>query len=61
VSRLHARIEWSEEIEKFVLVVIGRNGAWVDGIWSPSGSKVALGERCVVWFSVFDSFHMLPP
>jgi len=47
VSRLHARIEYEEEEERFVLVVIGRNGAWVDGVWSGSGSKVSLSERCV--------------
>lgn len=46
VSRLHARIEYEEEEERFVLVVVGRNGAWVDGVWSGSGSKVPLSERC---------------
>jgi forkhead box protein K len=45
VSRLHAKIEYQEEEERFVLVVIGRNGAWVDGVWSGRGSKVALSER----------------
>lgn len=46
VSRLHARIEYEEEEERFILVVLGRNGAWVDGIWAGSGSKVPLGARC---------------
>lgn len=54
VSRLHARIEYEEEEEIFVLVVLGRNGAWVDGIWAPSGSRVPLGARFdarhSVWF-----------
>lgn len=45
VSRLHARIEYEEEEERFVLVVLGRNGAWVDGIWAGCGSKVPLGQR----------------
>lgn len=49
VSRLHAKIEYEEDEERFVLVVVGRNGAWVDGVWSGSGSRVPLGER-----SVFD-------
>lgn len=49
VSRLHARIEYDEEEERFVLVVVGRNGAWVDGVWSGAGSRVALGDRCVVY------------
>ena len=53
VSRLHAKIEYEEEEGRFVLVVIGRNGAWVDGVWSGAGSRVPLGERCV-------SFHLLP-
>lgn len=46
VSRLHARIEYDEDEERFVLVVVGRNGAWVDGVWSGSGSRVPLGDRC---------------
>lgn len=45
VSRLHARIEYEESQERFVLVVVGRNGAWVDGIWSGAGSRVPLGAR----------------
>lgn len=45
VSRLHAKIEYEEEEERFVLIVIGRNGAWVDGVWSGSGSKVPLSDR----------------
>jgi forkhead box protein K len=47
VSRLHARIEYDEAEERFVLSVIGRNGAWVDGVWSGAGSRVPLGERLV--------------
>lgn len=45
VSRLHARIEYEEPQERFVLVVLGRNGAWVDGVWSGSGSRVPLSAR----------------
>lgn len=45
VSRLHAKIEYEESQERFVLVVLGRNGAWVDGIWSGSGSRVPLGAK----------------
>jgi forkhead box protein K len=45
VSRLHARIEYEEEEERFVLVVLGRNGAWVDGTWCGKGSKVPLSGR----------------
>lgn len=47
VSRLHAKIEYEEDEERFVLLVIGRNGAWVDGVWSGSGSKVPLSDRYV--------------
>lgn len=47
VSRLHAKIEYDEDEERFVLVVVGRNGAWVDGVWSGAGSRVALGDRYV--------------
>jgi forkhead box protein K len=45
VSRLHAKIEYDQEDDRFVLVVIGRNGAWVDGVWSGAGTRAALGER----------------
>lgn len=48
VSRYHARIEWEDTDDRFVLVVLGRNGAWVDGIWSGSGSRVPLAARQVV-------------
>lgn len=47
VSRLHAKIEYEEEEERFVLIVLGRNGAWVDGVWSGSGCKVPLSDRYV--------------
>lgn len=46
VSRLHARIEYDEDEERFMLVMVGRNGAWVDGVWSGSGSRVPLSDRC---------------
>ena len=52
VYRLHAKIEYDEDEERFVLLVIGRNGAWVDGVWSGSGSKVPLGDRCVRYFFI---------
>lgn len=45
VSRLHAKIEYDQEEDRFVLLVIGRNGAWVDGVWSASGTHAPLGER----------------
>jgi forkhead box protein K len=48
VSRLHAKIEYEEDKERFVLVVIGRNGAWVDGVWSGTGSRQPLSERYVL-------------
>jgi forkhead box protein K len=45
VSRLHAKIEFDQEEDRFVLAVIGRNGAWVDGVWSGAGTRAPLGER----------------
>ena len=47
VSRLHAKIEYDQDEDRFVLVVIGRNGAWVDGVWSGAGTRAPLGERYV--------------
>lgn len=45
ISRLHARIEYEEESERFVLVVIGRNGVFVDGVWIEPGRRVPLCDR----------------
>lgn len=47
VSRLHAKIEYDQDEDRFVLVVIGRNGAWVDGVWCGAGSRATLSERSV--------------
>lgn len=47
ISRLHARIEYEEQLEQFVLAIIGRNGAFVDGVWHEPGERVPLAERWV--------------
>jgi len=47
ISRLHARIEYEEQLEQFVLAVIGRNGAFVDSVWCEPGERVPLAERWV--------------
>ncbi|KAG6376638.1 hypothetical protein JVT61DRAFT_1623 [Boletus reticuloceps] len=61
VSRLHTRIEYKEEEAHFVLIVIGHNGAWVDGVWSGSGSWVPLGERSQIQIVSQTLHFMLPP
>ncbi|OBZ76889.1 Fork-head transcriptional regulator 2 [Grifola frondosa] len=61
VSRLHAKIEYDEEEQRFVLLVIGRNGAWVDGVWSGSGSKVSLGDRSQIQIASRTFHFVLPP
>ncbi|KAG2152872.1 hypothetical protein DEU56DRAFT_727576 [Suillus clintonianus] len=61
VSRLHAKIEYEEDEERFVLVVVGRNGAWVDGVWSGSGSRVPLGERSQIQIASRTFHFVLPP
>ncbi|KAI9574489.1 hypothetical protein HD554DRAFT_2201500 [Boletus coccyginus] len=61
VSRLHARIEYEEEEARFVLAVIGRNGAWVDGVWSGAGSRVPLGERSQIQIASRTFHFVLPP
>ncbi|KAH9062129.1 hypothetical protein EDB87DRAFT_1559884 [Lactarius vividus] len=61
VSRLHARIEYEEEEEHFVLVVLGRNGAWVDGAWCGKGSKVPLSERSQIQIASRTFHFVLPP
>ncbi|KAH7916767.1 hypothetical protein BJ138DRAFT_1121570 [Hygrophoropsis aurantiaca] len=61
VSRLHAKIEYEEEEERFVLVVVGRNGAWVDGVWSGSGSRVPLSERSQIQIASRTFHFVLPP
>ncbi|KAF9247117.1 hypothetical protein BU15DRAFT_39341 [Melanogaster broomeanus] len=61
VSRLHAKIEYEEEEERFVLVVVGRNGAWVDGVWSGAGSRVPLCERSQIQIASRTFHFVLPP
>ncbi|KAG8218831.1 hypothetical protein J3R82DRAFT_4509 [Butyriboletus roseoflavus] len=61
VSRLHARIEYEEDEARFALVVIGRNGAWVDGVWSGAGSRVPLGERSQIQIASRTFHFVLPP
>lgn len=53
VSRLHARIEYDETEACFVLAVLGRNGAWVDGEWYGGGRKAPLTARYVAYFCLF--------
>ncbi|KLO12804.1 hypothetical protein SCHPADRAFT_915461 [Schizopora paradoxa] len=61
VSRYHARIEWEDSEDRFVLVVLGRNGAWVDGIWSGSGSRVPLAARSQIQIATRIFHFILPP
>ncbi|KAG6833815.1 hypothetical protein H0H87_011749 [Tephrocybe sp. NHM501043] len=61
VSRLHARIEYDQDEERFVLAVIGRNGAWVDGVWSGSGTRAPLGERSQIQIASRTFHFELPP
>ncbi|KAF5321279.1 hypothetical protein D9619_001017 [Psilocybe cf. subviscida] len=61
VSRLHAKIEYDQDEDRFVLVVIGRNGAWVDGVWSSAGTRAPLGERSQVQIASRTFHFVLPP
>ncbi|GLB33521.1 putative FORKHEAD [Lyophyllum shimeji] len=61
VSRLHAKIEYDQDEDRFVLVVIGRNGAWVDGVWSGSGTRAPLGERSQIQIASRTFHFVLPP
>lgn len=61
VSRLHARIEYEDEEERFVLVVLGRNGAWVDGAWCGKGNKIPLSERSQIQIASRTFHFVLPP
>jgi hypothetical protein len=53
ISRLHARIEYEEELERFVLAIIGRNGAYVDGTWKGPGTRIPLGDRCAFFLNAY--------
>ncbi|KAF8631303.1 hypothetical protein AX15_002621 [Amanita polypyramis BW_CC] len=61
VSRLHAKIEYDHEEDRFVLAVIGRNGAWVDGVWAASGTRTPLGERSQIQIASRVFQFVLPP
>lgn len=57
VSRLHAQIEYDHDEDRFTLAVIGRNGAWVDGVWCASGTRTPLGERYVSLYAQLPSIQ----
>jgi len=59
ISRLHARIEYEEEIGGFILAVIGRNGAFVDGAWQEPGRRVPLGDRLVAILGLGEGIYRL--
>ncbi|EAU84503.1 hypothetical protein CC1G_00022 [Coprinopsis cinerea okayama7 len=61
VSRLHAKIEYDQEEDRFVLIVIGRNGAWVDGVWAAAGTRAPLGERSQIQIASRTFHFVLPP
>ncbi|KAJ3848595.1 hypothetical protein EV368DRAFT_49015 [Lentinula lateritia] len=61
VSRLHAKIEYDREEDRFILIVIGRNGAWVDGVWQGSGTKAPLSERSQIQIASRTFHFVLPP
>jgi len=63
VSRLHARIEYDEELDGFVICILGRNGAWIDGIWAKSGSRVPLSSRTNIQIAsrTFQFLLAIPP
>ncbi|KAL1732732.1 hypothetical protein EV714DRAFT_270362 [Schizophyllum commune] len=61
VSRLHAKIEYDQDSDRFVLDVIGRNGAWVDGVWCGSGTRAPLGERSQIQIAQRTFHFVLPP
>ncbi|KAG6832883.1 hypothetical protein H0H92_004767 [Tricholoma furcatifolium] len=61
VSRLHAKIEYDQDEDRFVLVVVGRNGAWVDGVWSGSGTRAPLSERSQIQIASRTFHFVLPP
>ncbi|KAF9263651.1 hypothetical protein L218DRAFT_326716 [Marasmius fiardii PR-910] len=61
VSRLHAKIEYDQDQDRFVLQVIGRNGAWVDGVWQGSGTRAPLGERSQIQIASRIFHFVLPP
>ncbi|KAH8830643.1 hypothetical protein DL96DRAFT_961121 [Flagelloscypha sp. PMI_526] len=61
VSRLHARIEYDSDLDRFVLAVLGRNGAWVDGVWAASGTRAPLSERSQIQIASRTFDFVLPP
>ncbi|QRW05337.1 Forkhead domain [Ceratobasidium sp. AG-Ba] len=60
VSRLHARIEYDENESCFVLAVIGRNGAWVDGDWYGAGRRAPLTARSRIQIASRVFYFVLP-
>ncbi|EJD54019.1 hypothetical protein AURDEDRAFT_141920 [Auricularia subglabra TFB-10046 SS5] len=61
VSRLHAKITYDEDDERWVLDIYGRNGAWVDGAWSGPGCRVPLASRSQIQIASRSFSFILPP
>lgn len=61
VSRNHARIEFNSHLGQFCIVILGRNGAWVDNRFYIKGATVPLEHWSQVQIATRIFSFILPP
>ncbi|KAJ3406698.1 transcription factor [Chytridiales sp. JEL 0842] len=61
ISRKHARIQFNFRKQDFEFVVLGKNGAFVDGVFVAAGSEpVALTHKSKIVIGEIESYFLLP-
>ncbi|WVN90466.1 uncharacterized protein L203_105702 [Cryptococcus depauperatus CBS 7841] len=61
VSRNHAKIEYSTDLGRFCLEILGRNGAWIDERYYVKGSIVPLAQGSQIQIATRIFSFILPP
>ncbi|ODN80770.1 hypothetical protein L202_02922 [Cryptococcus amylolentus CBS 6039] len=61
VSRNHAKIEYSADLGRFCLEILGRNGAWIDDRYFVKGSIVPLTQGSQIQIATRIFSFVLPP
>lgn len=60
ISRVHARIEYSSEEHAFELVVLGKNGAYINGVYVPRGKPPrALSSQTEIVFGKVNPVNLI--
>jgi hypothetical protein len=60
ISRRHVRIEWDSDSECFKMKVLGRNGAFIDGVFLGKGKSMRLNSGSSIQISDIQMTFRLP-